>query len=662
MGEQSNSILASPLSSSRNSQEMKRIARLRERFIAGEEIEPDALSPAILNSWIRSRAAGVDPNLARAPCQPVTQTTPPSELRSWVSGADRVLTLLADFFHDSPQLITLVDRHCRVLAVRGGRKALELAERIAVVPGADWSESATGCNSLATSIYTGLPMRVSWQENYIAVAHEWSGVAAAIRHPSSGEILGGIGINGYDTLTHPKVAELCIEAENLIEASVRAHDAMLRGAVLERFAQLVARYPSDAILALDSIGRIVTLTPAMEKLASLSAALLVGRLLHKTALAQRLELFNETSDPAFLLGRAAIEGLQLFPVKLEQETGLVLLLSGGRTRVGKGKPATEQWPTAYSFSDLTGENPRFRKSVSRARRASECDWPVLLLGESGTGKELFAQSIHHLSSRRHGPFVPLDCATLSDDLIGTELFGYNEGTFTGALRGGKEGRVQLADHGTLFLDDVDNLPAKVQMSLLRVLETQQVVRLGGHYPQTIDVRVIAASNRNLEDLVRDGAFRRDLYHRLSVVTVEIPPLRDRPDDVLLLATQILAKHGPGVSLSDSAKRALQNFDWPGNIRELRNVLLEALVFASGCQISARDLRGKMGGIEMLAPAAPQSRQGILEQTESELILAALHSSENVCDAAVRLGVHHATLYRRMKKYRIAFSPARKSGD
>src|SRR5262249_11128855 len=184
----------------------------------------------------------------------------------------------------------------------------------------------------------------------------------------------------------------------------------------------------------------------------------------------------------------------------------------------------QAWTTIYTFTDLVGQSPLFQQCVMRAHKASQYDWPVLLLGESGTGKELFAQSIHSARPRRHGPFIPLDCASVSDELIGMELFGYEEGAFTGAAKGGKPGKLQLAHGGTLFLDDVDNLPAKVQVSLLRVLETGQVVPIGGTKPRAIDIRGVGASHRGVGQLVREGKILLDLFHRLQRICVPLPPL------------------------------------------------------------------------------------------------------------------------------------------
>jgi transcriptional regulator with PAS, ATPase and Fis domain len=265
---------------------------------------------------------------------------------------------------------------------------------------------------------------------------------------------------------------------------------------------------------------------------------------------------------------------------------------------------------------------------------------------------MFAQSIHAGSYRHDKPFVPLDCSSLSDELIGTELFGYEEGAFTGAAKAGKLGKIQLAHQGTLFLDDVDNLPPKVQVSLLRVLETGRLVPIGGSRPRSVDVRLLSASNDDLAKLVRDGKFRQDLYHRLKVITIQLPPLRERVDDINLLAEQILSRERLHRNISEDALDVLREYKWPGNVRELRNVLLEASTFASHQHIDSVDLPASIIKREDTRSSALQSSRHMLGSVETELIRRILQQSKTVSEAASRLGLHHATLYRKIKRYGI----------
>jgi transcriptional regulator with PAS, ATPase and Fis domain len=440
----------------------------------------------------------------------------------------------------------------------------------------------------------------------------------------------------------------------MIEGGIREQETAARLAILERLAQLMARYPADGLLALDKHGRVLTLSPAVENMLSLPHSRLVGQPLQDIpVLQQRLNALGKVTSTQQLLSHEPMPGVTFFPVPLGRTTGAILLLSQPtRAAVTKRQPK-HSWTTTYTFTDLVGQSPLFRECMARAHKASQYDWPVLLLGESGTGKELVAQSIHSASSRRHGPFVPLDCASASDDLVGTELFGYEEGAFTGATKGGKPGKIQLAHGGTLFLDDVDNLPAKVQVSLLRVLETSQVVPIGGSKPRAIDIRVVAASNRELEQVVREGKFRLDLYHRLNVVAIRLPPLRERREDIPLLARQLLSYQAPRVSITEGALDTLRQYTWPGNVRELKNVLLEAAAYTESQCITPTDLPATITRTVTSDSGGPRSRRQALDAAEAELIMQALEQTGSVSQAASRLGLHDATLYRKMKKYGIA---------
>jgi transcriptional regulator with PAS, ATPase and Fis domain len=478
-------------------------------------------------------------------------------------------------------------------------------------------------------------------------------MAAPIHHPITGEVLGAIGAAGHGKSSHPRAFDLLVQSAELIEGRIREQVANDRLSVLEQFAQYASRYPADGLLALDHEGRIATLNPAAERMFSLPATRAIGHPLQTVpAFRERLGQLRTVEPAEQLRSLQSIPGLTILPIIGGRAGATILLISQSATPVGAKKQSEQPWSTSYTFADLAGETQAFRDCISRAQKASQHDWPVLLLGESGTGKEMFAQSIHNAGSRRDRPFVPLDCSSLSDDLVGTELFGYEEGAFTGAAKGGKIGKIQLAHQGTLFLDDVDNLPPKVQVSLLRVLETGRVVPIGGSRPRSVDVRLLSASNGDLAKLVRDGKFRQDLYHRLKVITIQLPPLRERVEDVNLLARHIFANLGVHSGISENALDILREYDWPGNVRELRNVLLEASTFTPHELIDAIDLPVSIVRTAHAGSAASQSSRDVLGNVETDLITRTLQESRSVSEAASRLGLHHATLYRKIKKYGI----------
>lgn len=248
----------------------------------------------------------------------------------------------------------------------------------------------------------------------------------------------------------------------------------------------------------------------------------------------------------------------------------------------------------YRFDDLIGNSPVFLAAKALAERISGSQSAVLLIGESGTGKELFAHAIHQNSTRAAFPFVPINCASIPEQLLESELFGYEEGAFTGAKRGGKKGHFQMANYGTIFLDEIGDMPLSMQSKLLRVLQEKELQRVGGQKSIQVDVRVIAATHRDLEKMVEEGTFRQDLYYRLNVIKIEIPPLRDRKKDIQFISNHLLKKlehtfHRQNIKLSLSVIERLEMHSWPGNIRELENVLERAVNVIDGNTIELSHL-------------------------------------------------------------------------
>ncbi len=306
----------------------------------------------------------------------------------------------------------------------------------------------------------------------------------------------------------------------------------------------------------------------------------------------------------------------------------------------------------YRFRDLVSKSPAMQRVFELAQVAARANSTILVLGESGTGKELIARAIHAESARAQGPFVAVSCAALTETLLESELFGHERGAFTGAVAR-RKGKFEIAHGGTLCLDEVGDISPKLQLDLLRVLEERKLQRVGGNDPIDVDVRVIAATNRDLKKAVAEGAFREDLYYRLNVIPVTLPPLRERKEDIPILVGHFLdrleAEMERRVQVSPEAMAALLAHDWPGNVRELRNVLERGAVVAQGGVIRLADLGlgPPPGGTE----AAPGP--ATLEDMERRHIAQVLgHAAGNVSQAARLLGIDRVTLYNKMKKYQL----------
>jgi len=289
---------------------------------------------------------------------------------------------------------------------------------------------------------------------------------------------------------------------------------------------------------------------------------------------------------------------------------------------------------------------KLMQMVERVARSSAA---VLIIGETGSGKEFIARAIHHNSLRCNKPWVDLNCAALPENLVESELFGYEKGAFSGADTP-KPGLFELADHGTLFLDEIGELEPKVQVKLLRVLDGVAYYRLGGSKKISVDVRIVAATNRDLEEQVRAGRFRSDLYHRLGQFQLKVPPLRSRPEDVVGLAEHLLKQHKPEMRFSDDALHALLAYSWPGNVRELKNVVLQAATLAEDAEIRAADLPPEIGGAPRVEDEVPTRDLAEIERQTIVKVLASTSGHQG--QAAEQLGISRRTLSRKLKQYKI----------
>lgn len=320
---------------------------------------------------------------------------------------------------------------------------------------------------------------------------------------------------------------------------------------------------------------------------------------------------------------------------------------------------------SHTFADIIGNSAILKKSIMMARRYSGVDSTVLITGESGTGKELFAQSIHNCSLRINGPFVAVNCAAIPPTLLESELFGYKEGAFTGARKSGKTGLFELAHNGTIFLDEIGEIDMSIQARLLRVLEEKRIMRLGDDKIIPVNVRIIAATNKNLHEMVKNGQFREDFFYRLNVLAIELPPLRKRKEDLELLIHHFLKKEctklkRPPIHIKPEGMKILINYDWPGNIRELANIIERLVVISLKKDVDAKIVREAMG-IALSNQAIPQprshsftdSKEKLLEHEEQSIIKKVLEDcGGNKSEAASRLGISRPTLYQKLKKHNI----------
>lgn len=654
---------------SESSEEARQVRKALERFLRGKEEWLEGVRPLVRDSWLRCRERAVDPGTKAAPIVlSQEQARNLQEENTLSKSAAPVLRFLYEALWGNYFFAALADSQCRLLEIVGHPKALDRAKQVNGVPGSQWSEDQVGTDSLATSLHLGMPVQIHWSEHYCEIGQRWAGSTAPIHHPFTKEVLGALSLCGYGEISHPQALELVTDSAAMIEQQLYEKELALCLFLFEYYNTHQGRFRRDVLLGMDAQGIILTASPGIENLLGLPRKKVIGRPLSYLLGLDAQESFPKLDGkelPRDLYLHTKTDGFlkaTLLPVRKEHSfVGFIAILPANSAPAKKAQ-ADSSWQSVYTFADIVGESANLLACIAGARKIAQEDLPVLITGESGTGKELFAHAIHNASRRQEGPFVPLNCGGMNEELIGTELFGYAEGAFTGAVRGGKAGKLEVAHAGTLFLDEVEEMPPKMQVCFLRVLEEGRVVRIGAEKPRPIDVRVIAATSIDLEARVREGRFRQDLYYRLNVLTLPLPPLRERRTDIPLLVKHVLLTQGIIAEVSAKAMERLKAYYWPGNVRQLRNTLLQAASRAVGGMITEADLPSDISSAAccpVTCPFPPEKEQAseregtVLQKAEREAILQTLRDcNENISRAASQLGLHRATLYRKMVKYKI----------
>ena len=646
----------------------RRVTAGRDAYLAGAAATD--IRPVITASWERTRALGVDPTAERAPSvisvEQIDAILRTEELG--ISGR-RVLDRFASLVEGSKHVIVLADDRGRILYEVGHGGVYESLEAINFVPGGHWSEHAVGPNGIGTPLNLGRPELVLGAEHFCDGWKPWVCYGAPVFDPDSGLPLGVIDITGPAGAADVQTLALTVSIAQSVEQQLELAVLQNRDALRSGFRDIEKRWPGEALILLSDAGRIVEVNRVASSGLGLDGTVFADRALGDVLpdlwmlvrdLVQTGRFGERRGEVALTSGGNPALECRVQPVHRNQrKVGAVLIVSGFQRLSARPAPRRGDSERAVTLDDIVGQSDLLADAKRLAMLAAADDAPVLLLGETGTGKELFAQGIHRAGTRRAQPFVAINCGALPAGLAESELFGHAPGAFTGAHPKGQAGKFEAAEQGTLFLDEVDSLDLAVQAKLLRVLEDYRVTRVGDHHGRRIDVRVIAAGSEGLLDKVLDGTFRRDLFHRLNVLDITLPPLRDRNEDILPLARHFIertcAERGiPVPRLDGTAEAHLRAHAWPGNVRELENACRRALLTARGHLITAADL-----GIESGADSAVFSRPSpttdahprSLRSISDEAIRAAVEAAGgNVAEAARRLGINRTTIYRRKQAW------------
>ncbi|WP_126424709.1 sigma-54-dependent Fis family transcriptional regulator [Brevibacillus marinus] len=611
------------------------------RFVFEKHDPQQMIRLHVYRSWKRCQEIGVNPHQKQA-----SIVLTDDQLVDWLNQSylyhvsRSILQDLARQIEGTHYLITFCDSSGKILYLQGERKILQKAERMNFVPGSDWSEKSAGTNAIGTAIAEKQPIQIFSYEHFCEGAHPWICSAAPIQDPLSGKLLGVIDLTGPSDLAQPHSLGTAVMTAKTIEQQLREAAWETRHHLLDRFEQAAEKRHHEPIVLLDEALRVVAATPKACSLLQVEQSRLLS-LPEMEPLKSALLTLSEPQSELYLPARQLTVSIESV-FKERKRIGFLLHFH---------KPsASASLNPAGHWSDIIGESKAVKAIVAKSQVVAASNVPVLLTGESGTGKERFARAIHRASPRHRRAFIAINCGAIPKELIASELFGYEAGTFTGGNPNGKRGKFEEAHGGTLFLDEIAEMPLDLQVFLLRVLQEKEIVRLGSSKPIPVDVRIIAATHQNLEQLVQAGKFRADLFYRLNVVQLALPPLRERGDDVLLLydhcVKKFAEKHGKRVTATDDEVLAfLRSYQWPGNIRELENAVEHAVLFTEGERIHLSDLPGYM----LLSNAA--EAMSPLEQEEKRLLAQLLHETKgNLSEMARRCSIARSTLYRKLKKY------------
>ncbi len=655
------------------------VAKAWEDLVNTGTVRVEALRPVVASSWTRSQQAGIDPKdavgkivLSQAQLENVILDR--SDL---IEVARPFMSSLYEFVAGSGFVVIISDELGRVMEVMGDENALRRGALVNLLPGSSWAEHHVGTNGIGTALAIAKPVQVSGEEHYCEKFHPWTCSAAPIRN-SNGSIIGALQMSGPSSKTHIHTLGMVVAAIEAIEAQMKINAKVRELTVLNDNLNKMFQIASDGIVLVNNEGIIQRTNPVADRILGTTrptsfmeatgAPSHLEKMISNGTAFDDVEMSVQTPEGRV---QCLVSGKAIYDEDGEIRGGVVSL--NPTKRIAKLMGRYSRSYATFTFDDIIGRDGNLRRAIKLGHIAAESDSNVLICGESGTGKEMFAQAIHNESRQANGPFVPINCGAIPRELVGSELFGYEEGAFTGAARGGRPGKFELASGGTLFLDEIGDMPLEQQIALHRVLQDKMVTRIGGANMTEVDVRIICATNKNLQHEVAKGNFRQDLYYRLNVIYILLPPLRERREDIPLLFDFFLSKAMSqlGVDISNvdpDVTGCLTSYDWPGNVRELQNVVERMVNIATSGYIGLEHIpveilnpsRSGNTSTQMGSPfpaAKPptfeQQRAEIrrtAEQHQREELIRALEKHDgNITRTAEEMGVSRNTIYRRMKK-------------
>ncbi|UWG96736.1 sigma 54-interacting transcriptional regulator [Dehalobacter sp. DCM] len=636
----------------------------------------NTVSSDIAESWMRSHRNGV--TLHEYPSLPVLSRDAflnrLTEKEQFLRVSDPFIEKLEHMFSDTSGIVFLTDENGTILRVVIGNnpRIEELNTFFQLTPGTIWREETVGTCSHSMSILLKSPIQISGPEHYCEAFQQTSCSSAPVFDANNN-------LEGTISIACPFLHGQNSHTLGLAIAMAWAIQKDLQLSAKEELLNTTITTTPDAILAVDQFGNIINSNIAAEKLLFNEEHSLIGLPLtevlgHQT----RIESALRSGKPMYGMDitvektnqKLHISSAQPVKNKYGKNLGCIFTLKGiDRSR--KNVKKAEFLQPKYTFDKILGDSSQIQHAINLAKKFAPLDGNILIQGESGTGKEVFAQCIH-MESRSDAPFIAENCAAIPRTLIESELFGYEGGAFTGAERHGRPGKIELADGGTLFLDEIGDMPLEVQTVLLRVIEEKVVKRVGGSRYIPVDFRLVTATNKDLLELVQKNQFRQDLYYRLAVFKISIPPLRERGPDIIKLVDTFIERVAqkqkiPAPTLSKTAKYLLLQYNWPGNVRQLENAVTYAVNVAKDGIVCPEDFPEEIYQsvnlpISMESPKKVSPVTDIpilknklsLKELEKIAIEQAVHqTNNNVAKAAELLEMSKSTLYRKIREYSIS---------
>lgn len=566
-----------------------------------------------------------------------------------------------DFVKGSNFLSILTDEEGCILTILGDEKILQRAFEGALIPGAYMGEEYIGTNGMGTSLYEGKPLQVSGREHYIETFYQWTCSGAPIRD-TDGKIIGCIDLTGDKNAVHSHTLGMVAAAANAIENMLRINKYNEELSRNKKYIETIINSFPAAIFTADFDGNIKAVNQNCKSMLGYTEAELkrikIWEIIKDWKEIKNIIKVKDSIYQKDIFVNLKVNKLQLnmsaYPVfDNKQQAYEIVFVFKDVKKVRKLANNIIGRKAIYTFDKIIGKDENFVKAVEFAKKIADSKSTVLILGESGTGKEIFAQAIQNYSNRSEEPFIALNCGAIPKNLIESELFGYEEGAFTGAKRGGHPGKFEIADGGTIFLDEIGEMPVDLQTRLLRVIEEGTVSRIGGTEEIPINVRIIAATNRSLKEEVKKGNFRTDLFYRLNVLPIRLPPLRERKQDIPLLVEYFMKRisrrlNKRMVVIPKEYMDYLTNYEWPGNIRELEN-LIELIINTESIPASISTSDRKNITDAYFDEGENLSLEN-MEHMHIERILKKYYG--NISLTAKILGISRNTLYRKMEKYSI----------